>query len=64
MIECVDEILHFFLIRSVQLTYDGYSETERSLVYETLLELYDNLCESFSDFIEIGRDSRMVKKHR
>jgi len=65
MIECVDEILHFFLIKSVQLNFIGFSENEREQVFTTLCELYDHLADSFSDFITINKQSsRMVLKHR
>ena len=63
IIECIDEILHFFLIRAIQIDFGDFSAEQREQVHMTLIEMYHSLANSFTELVEIKIKSRMVQKH-
>ena len=64
MIECIDEILHFFLIRVIQMDFSTFSDVQRNEVHQTLSTMYTNLVHSMQDFIPLASNSRMAQKHQ
>lgn len=64
MIECIDEILHFFLIRVIQMDFSTFSDVQRNEVHQTLSTMYRNLVHSMQDFTPLAKNSRMAQKHQ
>lgn len=64
MIECIDEILHFFLIRVIQMDFSTFSDVQRNEVHQTLSTMYTNLVHSMQDFTPLAPNSRMAQKHQ
>ena len=64
LVECVDEILHFFVIRATQMDFTAFTAEQRDLVYTVLDGIYYALVESFAELVEVSPRSRMVLKHR
>lgn len=63
LVECVDEILHFFVIRSIQMDLTAFSSEERQHLFTVLEEIYKCLVTSLNDLIQVNPGSRMALKH-
>ena len=64
LVDCVDQILHFFVIKTLQIDYGSYSAMERSEIYAAFKEMFDAMVDAFGDFIEIHRNSRLVARNQ
>ena len=61
----MDQILHFFVIRSLQIDLGGHSLIERQEVFAALKEIFDAMVGAFGELIEIVPNSRLVaRSHR
>lgn len=59
----MDEILHFFVIRSIQMDLAGFSTQERHHLFTVLTQIYKTLVSSLADLVQVSQNSRMVLKH-
>lgn len=64
LIDCVDQILHFFVIKTLQIDYESYSAMEKSEIYAAFKEMFDAMVDAFGSLIEIQRNSRLVARNQ
>ena len=62
--DCVDQILHFFVIRSLQIDLSSHSPNERQEVFAALKEIFDAMVGAFSELIEIVPNSRLMVRNQ